>query len=152
MSDQVVDVHAHWFPPGYRRALTEVRDRHGSCESLDRALADGRVGTVPEFTDLDLRRGLLDDAGITSQILSLSAPHVWHPLVGARELLVRAFNDGCHFRSFLRRWPSSNGPVCCRAMRASRCPPTSTDGLGRPVLDPTARGPGRGAGDGARAS
>jgi aminocarboxymuconate-semialdehyde decarboxylase len=95
VSGQVVDVHAHWFPPGYRRALSEVRDRHGSCESLDRALADGRVGTVPEFTDLDLRRGLLDGAGITTQILSLSAPHVWHPLVGARERLVRAFNDGC---------------------------------------------------------
>ena len=95
MSGPVVDVHAHWFPPGYRHALTEVRDRYGSCESLDRALADRRVGTIPEFTDLDLRRGLLDGAGITTQILSLSTPHVWHPLVAAREQLTQTFNDGC---------------------------------------------------------
>jgi aminocarboxymuconate-semialdehyde decarboxylase len=95
VTEQVVDVHAHWFPPEYRAALTEVHHRHGPSEALLRALGDDRVAEIPEFTDLDVRRRLLDQAGITAQVLSLSTPHVWHPAVAAREQLTRAFNDGC---------------------------------------------------------
>lgn len=95
MTDEVVDVHAHWFPPEYRAALIEVRDRYGSCESLQRALADKRVSDIAEFTDLAIRQRLLDEAGITTQVLSLSTPHVWHPAVTARERLTWSFNDGC---------------------------------------------------------
>ena len=95
MTNDVVDVHAHWFPPQYRAALTEVHDRYGPCESLLRALGDKRVGDIPEFTDLAIRQRLLDEAGITTQVLSLSTPHVWHPEVAARELLTRSFNNGC---------------------------------------------------------
>jgi aminocarboxymuconate-semialdehyde decarboxylase len=95
MSAETVDVHAHWFPPAYRAGLSEIHDRYGPCESLLRALGDDRVGRIPEFTDLAVRRRLLDEAGITTQVLSLSTPHVWHPEVAAREHLTRAFNDGC---------------------------------------------------------
>ncbi|MFE5700508.1 amidohydrolase family protein [Rhodococcus koreensis] len=161
MTTSIVDVHSHWFPPEYRAALTEVRERYGPCESLDRALADERVATIPEFTDLDLRGRLLTDAAITTQILSLSTPHVWHPDVSARRRLAEAFNDGCASAHgvdarllFLATLPLPFVDACIEELRRVRwlpgCAgisvPTHVDGVGwddarwTPLLEELDRG------------
>ncbi|MDR7544504.1 MAG: amidohydrolase family protein [Armatimonadota bacterium] len=96
----VVDVHSHFFPREFLRA---VRDHgppyHASVErqgAVDVLTMPGHppVPLDPQFVDVEARLERLETMGITVQVLSLSPPMVYWapPRVGAD--LARAFNDG----------------------------------------------------------
>lgn len=89
-----VDVHAHWFPAPFLAEVAAVRAEFGGSRTVDQLAADQRIATAEEFANLTAERlRLMDEAGIATQILSYSAPHVYHPTVAARERLVRSWND-----------------------------------------------------------
>jgi len=102
----VVDVHSHFFPREFLRA---IRDRgspyHASVErqgAVNVLTMPGHppVHLDPQFVDVEARLTKLRAMGIAVQVLSLSPPMVYWapPRVGVD--LARAFNDGiaeiCH--------------------------------------------------------
>jgi aminocarboxymuconate-semialdehyde decarboxylase len=105
-----VDVHAHWFPREFLDTARRVLTEFGGSSSLDQLVNDQRITTAPEFCELDDERlRMMDEAGISTQILSYSSPHPYHPAVAARVMLTKAWNDATasaceastgHFRFF----------------------------------------------------
>jgi predicted TIM-barrel fold metal-dependent hydrolase len=76
-----VDVHAHFLPPSYQRAL--------EAAGVDRP--DG-FPHVPDWS-ADSAVALMDDVGITSAVLSISSPGVHFLPVAARPPLARQVNE-----------------------------------------------------------
>lgn len=96
-----VDVHAHFFPESFIRAVEE----HGAAfgASVDRsnpkgpAIVTGASRTAPldaRYWDLDLRLRTMNRQGVATQALSLTAPMVYWAdgATGAR--LAAIWNDG----------------------------------------------------------
>ena len=95
-----VDIHAHFFPEPYLRALETEGEAFGI--TLDRANPRGpaiRIGPIlggplrPAFYDLDLRRREMDRQRVRVHALSLTHPMVYwaDPALGRR--LARLVND-----------------------------------------------------------
>lgn len=84
-----IDVHSHWTPPSFRRAIDGAAGRDAE---LARRLAVIVHGKARELADLDQRLDAMDAAGITVSILSLPPPGVTMPGVPTAELASRV-ND-----------------------------------------------------------
>lgn len=96
-TEPILDVHAHYYPPGYLAVVREVSVETGSHADIARSfLAHPIISAVPAFTgDLDRRIALMDAAGIAVQVLSFASMNIWYPDPSMRTRLVEAFNDGC---------------------------------------------------------
>ena len=97
---RVIDFHNHYYPPRYLRALA-------SGESSVRVTTDTEGNPVLHYPgdyniavrghrDLEYRRQVLDDQGVSMQVLTLTTPgtHVESPAVAAR--LASMVNDEFH--------------------------------------------------------
>jgi aminocarboxymuconate-semialdehyde decarboxylase len=95
-----IDIHAHYFPEAYLRAIETQGERFGI--TLDRSDAAGpaiKIGTMlgghlrREFYDLEARLREMNRAGVDVHALSLTFPMVYwaDPELGVR--LARAVND-----------------------------------------------------------
>ena len=93
----VVDVHAHYYPPEYVARLRPIAGLAGEAGDVARRFfANSQVQQVPAFTGaLADRVALLDRAGVGTQVLSFASMNVYHPDESERTALVRAFNEGC---------------------------------------------------------
>lgn len=95
-----VDVHAHHFPSEY---LAVARGLERETDTLPETVARAVHRTVHHplmaetgrLRDLRERLALMDGAGVATQVLSFSAPHIHHPDPVRRLRLARAWNDGC---------------------------------------------------------
>lgn len=97
----VIDVHAHYYPPEYVARLRPLSTHAGTAgDVVRRFFANAQVQQVPEFTGaLEDRIALLDRAGVETQILSFASMNVYHRDESERAALVAAFNDGCNAAS-----------------------------------------------------
>jgi aminocarboxymuconate-semialdehyde decarboxylase len=89
-----VDIHAHYFPQAFLDILGEAGKPHG----LDYLAAPdgffiGPVHYQAKFTDLALRLAEMDQRGIATQALSLTAPMLYWAPPELSERLARAWND-----------------------------------------------------------
>jgi aminocarboxymuconate-semialdehyde decarboxylase len=85
-----VDFHAHWYPPSYREALRAAEATGGRDPRLPPpAFVESRP-----VADLEYRLALMDQAGISVQILNAGGPQ--HPDPAAAAELCRISNDGLH--------------------------------------------------------
>ncbi len=93
----IVDVHAHYYPPSYLDAVRKLVDLPGQVGDAARfTTAHPFIHRIPHFTGaFDERIALMNQAEIAVQVLSFSAPNIWHPDPQIRSDLVRIFNDGC---------------------------------------------------------
>lgn len=96
----VVDIHAHYFPEAYLRAIEMEGEAFGV--RLDRSQPDApaiQVGPVlggplrPAFYDLDLRRKEMDRQGVQVHALSLTHPMVYWADGALGHRLARVVND-----------------------------------------------------------
>jgi predicted TIM-barrel fold metal-dependent hydrolase len=92
-----VDVHAHYYPPEYVDAVTNMKAARGAHGDVARFfLTHPLVSTNPAFTgELEARIDLLTEAHIDTQVLSFASMNIWHPDPRERNRLVEAFNRGC---------------------------------------------------------
>ncbi len=76
-----IDVHTHWYPPGWLAELSRRGPRHGLEWHDDEGsgprfkvggLLTGPAG--PLFTDLDARLAAMDTQGVSVHALSLTQP------------------------------------------------------------------------------
>jgi predicted TIM-barrel fold metal-dependent hydrolase len=97
MMTHLIDVHSHYYPPPYLKAVAKLMDLPGVAGSAARFTSyHPFLHTVPFFTGaFDERLALMDRAGIQTQMLSFSSPNVWasDPAISAE--LAAIFNDGC---------------------------------------------------------
>lgn len=94
----LIDVHSHHYPDAYLEACRRpdsgfdhyVRDDGRLVVLQDQAVA----AAVPQpLPDISHRLGLMDDAGVAVQVLSISAPNVFRFPVDLRVPLTRDLND-----------------------------------------------------------
>src|SRR5215217_961654 len=91
-----IDVHAHLYPEGYLAAVRKLEHEGGALGEVVQRTLHAAIRVDPVFSGaLDERLGLMDAAGIATQVLSFSTPNIWHPDAAVRTDLVRAFNDAC---------------------------------------------------------
>lgn len=94
----LIDVHSHHYPDSY---LDACREENSGFEHYYRddgrlvVLQDGAVGlAVPQpLPPLEHRIGMMDDAGVDVQVLSVSAPNVFRLPESTRIPLTRELND-----------------------------------------------------------
>ena len=79
----VIDIHAHFFPLAY---LKEIQRCSGNAVTLESVEGDGyqlfvggrrSIRFTPAFFDRDVRLKAMNDAGVTTQALSLAPPMVF---------------------------------------------------------------------------
>jgi aminocarboxymuconate-semialdehyde decarboxylase len=93
-----VDLHTHFYPPGYLRALETLDSSLEVTEDKDRnkIVKDrgARILTITEeMSDPARRLGEMDEAGIDIQVLSLSTPNVYFASDQDSVLLAKVTND-----------------------------------------------------------
>ncbi len=97
---RAIDIHAHYFPEAYLRAIETQGERSGI--TLDRSDAAGpaiKIGTMlgghlrREFYDLEARLKEMNRAGVDVHALSLTFPMVYWADAELAARLARAVND-----------------------------------------------------------
>jgi aminocarboxymuconate-semialdehyde decarboxylase len=93
---RVVDFHNHYYPPAYVRALTSgslVKVTYDTDGHPCAHYPDDYNILVPGHRDIGLRQAVLDEHGVTTQVLTLTTPgvHVERPDVSVR--LAREVNE-----------------------------------------------------------
>ena len=94
----LIDVHTHHYPDSYLEACLRPDsglDHYFRDDGRLVVLQDGAVSAaVPQpLPGMDHRLGMMDDAGITTQVLSISAPNVFRLPADLRIPLTRDLND-----------------------------------------------------------
>jgi len=106
-SRSVVDIHAHIYPLGYLRELTDPQSPVVAVpdgEDFDLMIRGHRfVRVTPAFYDADVRLRSMDAAGVTTQVLSLSPPMVYWADEERAVRLSRIVND--ELATFAARHP-----------------------------------------------
>jgi aminocarboxymuconate-semialdehyde decarboxylase len=96
-----IDIHAHYFPPGYLAVLVNdgypPETVYSSADSRDPATQPGtRTNKLRDraFVDLDSRIAAMNSQGVSVQALSVPPPYVFARDGELLIRLARAFNDG----------------------------------------------------------
>jgi aminocarboxymuconate-semialdehyde decarboxylase len=95
----VIDLHAHFVPPGFLEAIEREGAPHGASVLRDGAAPTLLVGGRPygpitrHFSDTRTRVAEMDKLGVDLQVLSLSPPMVYWADADLGRRLARRFND-----------------------------------------------------------
>lgn len=95
-----IDVHAHWYPRSFLKALEAEGPAHGlEWQQVPNKGPQFKVGPLatgplgPRFIDLDARLAAMDEQGVQVHALSLSQPMVYWAGRAAGEKLAAVFNE-----------------------------------------------------------
>ena len=95
---QTIDIHAHWYPPGWIRLFEKDGPKEGA--TLERSDGKYRLKTEKlvnafdeRFVDLESRIRRMDQTGVDVHALSLTTPMVYWASSGLGLALSQAFND-----------------------------------------------------------
>ncbi|MGH2511250.1 MAG: amidohydrolase family protein, partial [Candidatus Limnocylindrales bacterium] len=96
MAAGAIDLHTHYFPPAYMDLARSLAAEASPVAADARLTYDHpQRSRDPMFSGaLDERLAMMDAGGIEVQVLSFSAPNLWHPDPSVRAALVRTWNDG----------------------------------------------------------
>jgi len=131
----IVDVHTHFFPPGYLAAL----ERGPEPYAIDRdaegrtmlTLHGSRIVTMTKaMTSPQQRLGDMDRLGVGRQIVSVTTPNVYFGPPSRRRDLARMANDG--LAEITRRFPDRFAAMASVPLED---PEASVQELDRAILD-----------------
>jgi aminocarboxymuconate-semialdehyde decarboxylase len=92
---RAIDIHAHYFPQGYRDLMEESGKQYGfDTRPTPDGFAIGPVQYPAKFTDLTLRLAEMDAQGVETHALSLTAPMLYWAPAELSHRLAKAWNDG----------------------------------------------------------
>ena len=93
--ERAIDIHAHYFPQGYRDIMEESGKQYGfDSRATPDGFAIGPVQYAAKFTDLTLRLAEMDAQGVETHALSLTAPMLYWAPSELSHRLATAWNDG----------------------------------------------------------
>ena len=128
----IIDVHNHYYPPEY---LDELKKGHSTITVDEDAEGNPRVHYPGDYNivvkghrDIDYRQDILDQLGVTKQVITFTTPgvHVEGPAlataVGAAGQRLHGQDRARSARGTSRRWPR-----CRSTIR----PPRSSNSNGR---------------------
>jgi aminocarboxymuconate-semialdehyde decarboxylase len=138
--DMVVDVHAHYYPPGYLDELARSPEPYAiTRDSQGRAilmLHGHRIVTMTrEMTDVEFRLEAMARAGIQCQVLSVTIPNVYLGAADRRRALARIANEG--LAEVVHRHPEHFAGLACLPLPD---PADAAEELRRAVQDLGLRG------------